>query len=89
MTPIILGVWLYLTVLALRKYNSLMKMPGTGRFMTRSELKSTTDPKVVEAVKQWRRVKRRLFLLSVVTIFGYIFITMIISRAGWFINESK
>jgi hypothetical protein len=88
-TPIIFGVWLYMAFAAIRKYNSIRKMPGMSPFMTTRDIKGIADPKTVDAIKQWKKLTRRLFLTWVLTCFGFLILTMIISRAGWFINEPK
>lgn len=85
-TPIIFGIWLYITISAIRAYSQLMKVKGLSIFMTKKEIKSISDPAVLEAIGKCKRKTRKLSLIWGVIVFIFFILSVIVNKTIGFKN---
>jgi hypothetical protein len=81
--PIIAGVWLYMAISAIRTFLGLTKTHGLSSFMGRRDLK---DPVVAEGVRAWKSKIKRLFLLWIITVVGFMILSAVIGNTIGFKN---
>ena len=81
--PIIAGIWLYIAISAIKTFISLTRTNGLSPFMGKRDLK---DPVVAEGVRIWNSKIKRLFLLWIITVVGFMILSAVIGNTIGFKN---
>lgn len=77
---VVFFVWISIAFFAVREYLRVLKKPGMSLFMSRQDIAAIKNPQTREAIKKWKRLIRKLFLIWIITAILTITISIIISR---------